>query len=159
MPQPATPALSLAAFGCAPSVCEVIDSLPLVSRPLVRGRAHAYRLLLPEEGTPSGLHAHADRLYLLLDPADAERLQLKHGANVMRHNPTTWYASWSAQQLEDPALQTVATEAAVLALSRAARRSLSPDGGVAGTRRRLPETCSVCWQLISPSGACQCDDD
>jgi hypothetical protein len=103
------------------------------------------------------MHAHADRLYLLLDPVDAERLHTEYGAGLMKHNPTTWYVSWTATQLEDPQLRAVVVEAAALALDRARDRSLTLTESAGDQRGRTSETCTVCRTTITPSGSCFCD--
>lgn len=144
-------------FGCHDRICDVMRELTPGTAIAVTGRAQAYRCVLPAMGTPSGMHAHADRLYLLLDPNDAGLLADRHAANVMKHNPTTWYVSWSATQLEDPGVRAVVVAAAERALSRAGLRALNAGAGGGGGMARLTETCSACWTVVTPSGNCNCD--
>lgn len=148
---------ALADFGCHVRICDVMRELPPSTAITVTGRAQAYRCVLPSAGTPSGMHAHRDRLYLLLDPDDAGALAGRHAANLMKHNPTTWYVSWSAAQLENVDLRALVVAAAERALSRAGQRALTAGAAGGGARARLTETCSVCWTVVTPSGNCNCD--
>lgn len=143
-------------FGCDELICDVIRELPRTSTTVVQGSAREYRLVLPAPGTTSAMHAHRDRLYFLMKPDRGLHLHEQHGASLMRHNRTTWYASWPATALADPQLRAVAVEAAVEALDRAAERARTPDDGKTGRRARIEETCSICWVTIGPSGNCNC---
>jgi hypothetical protein len=148
--------MALETFGCHEAIRRVISDLEWPLGLFVRGSASAYRLIIPAEGSPSAMHAHRDRLYLLLDPDYARELHEQHGSTLMKLNPTTWYVSWSAEQLSIPQFREVALKAASIAMERALDRFNNPGEGLTGRRARVQETCSVCWTVIPPSGACHC---
>ncbi|MDP9182756.1 MAG: hypothetical protein M3P04_08295 [Actinomycetota bacterium] len=144
-------------FGCHDHVRQVVRELPESTSVLARGKARAYLLLLPSDGSPSAMHAHRDRLYLLLDPDDATVLNDAHGSTLMKLNDTTWYVSWSATQLGDESIRPLVVAAAERALERARARVLTPGEGPGSRRTRVLETCSDCWTEIRANSSCNCE--
>jgi hypothetical protein len=148
--------MALEKFGCHQAIRSIISDLEWPMGLFVRGSASAYRLIIPAEGSPSAMHAHRDRLYLLLDPDYAQELNEQDGSTLMKLNPTTWYVSWSAEQLSIPKYRDVARKAAAIAMERALDRFNNPGDGGPGRRTRGQETCSVCWMVIPANGECNC---